>query len=550
MSTGIEVKVGDADDTQTLPTSTAYTVHEESIGTDPTDTTGAAGSMRVDLFNSASRTRVKRMVRKTISLSDKSQGTVNGIVRAPSGNLETTSLVADQRTVSLAVVRTATPFSGSLKAYLTYLLELVGITTDFVIQDSFQDITVNFPGWRDEVLVQMKRLLANYGAEITQASSNIVIRSIRGREAVFKRDSSFSWTMDDSSLALAVEGYWYEHEARTSALAYPPGGWNEDVQIFQVDAGETVEFNLPIEASLSSVNQPIAVDNVDRYYTGPNSVYAVVGADDLPVPAAQWTSAGGSIQVNIGEDTRSLIVRITGASIASPYPPFRIAMSAGPSDDYSSLRITGTGVFFTKHGPFTVQTSASSDETSVEIGATLDSEFVTSYEMMYDAFSWMLSRYGGPRHTVTVQTTGINRIDDSGSYAYPVFEDFNTYAASRGWSTIADFNAAYAGYDFDEFNQEWLSIASQAFSNQAFGNVAGARTFRDGLWFRIRTADITAGSISYNAENDTTVGDFNTWLSGQLDLNGLPNTIASFNLLMAERRNFGEFNAAPLSIEE
>jgi len=533
---------------EVLKTDTGYTVREESTPVDTTDTTGAAGSMTIELFNSLSRAATKRLSRKTVTLTDRGQGVTVGVAKVPSGSLVSTSLTMDQRTVALSVVRTAQPFSGTLRNYFIYLLGLVGIVDGYVIDPVYTAMTGTFPGWQDEVWLQMKRLLAAKGGEISLASANIIIRPIRGRVTVDKRDTEFSWSMDDSNLAQAIEGYWYENEQRSAGLAYPPGGWNEDVQVYQVDAGETIEFDLPLNASLSSVNQPTALDYVSREYVGPNSVYCVVGSDGLPVPAAQWVDAGGKIQVLIGEDTRSLIVRITGASI-DRYAPFRIAATAGPSDNYSSLRLTGTGVFSTKHGPVRLITSADEDQTSVEIGATVDVDFITSLSDLYDAMAWTLSRYGGPRHSISVQTTGINRSGDSGSYAYPTFEDFNEYATSQGWTTFTSFNTAYAGDLFQDFNETWAATVSESFVNQAFGNVAGARTFRDGLWFRLRTTDISPGGLSYAAENDSTVGDFDTWMLAQLAERGLPNTMASFNTLLAERASFSDMSAAPMSLE-
>lgn len=256
------------------------------------------------------------------------------------------------------------------------------------------------------------------------------------------------------------------------------------------------------------------------------------------------------MSVEIGEDTRSIIVTLTGANLPR-YAPFSIAASAGPSDKYSSLRITGSGVFFEKNGPVTLTTSATKDQTSVEVGATVDNIFINSLADLRNCLAWTLSRYGGPRHSITVRTTGINRLDENTSRAYATLRDFNKRAQSEGWSTILDFNAAYgATATVEDFNDEWDEISKSSFANQAFGNVIGARTFRDGMWFRVRTSEVSISSVSYTAENDTTVGDFNTWMLEQLEARGLPNTIASFNTLMADRKNVADFSAAPLTLED
>src|SRR5690606_29191636 len=255
-----------------------------------------------------------------------------------------------------------------------YYLELCGILTNIVIHPDLEDMPVSLLGWKANVYDQLKKLAVAQGFEMSYVSENVVFRPLRGRIAVDYRDASLGWGMDVTGLAQTAEAYSYTTTSGKK-LAYPAGGWDEDVTIYSVDAGQVQEIDIPIEASLSSVDQPVCVSKVDRHHSS-SSVYSVTGNDGLPVPPAQWADAGGKLEVSIGEDTRTLKVKITGADDPQ-YAPYRIAVSSGTSDYYSSLRIVGTGVFYTKE-LHSLHAHTDKDRAPEEIGVTVDNEFIDS----------------------------------------------------------------------------------------------------------------------------------------------------------------------------
>lgn len=530
---GVDVTVNDVAISRLV---SGYSADEEATPIDPSDTTGATARFTLDFVKRVSAAEVKRMRRKSIELQDGSQGTTRGLAVVPSSSKGLISLSADARTNLLNAERTARPFVGVLGNYLTYLLSLVGITNGYVIDDSIANRQVTYRGWQNDVYLMMKQVLVAQSIEMTYVSNNIVFRPLRSRIAVTKRDSDISWSLDETGLARSVEAWLYNSQYRASSLAYPIGGWTPDVQVYQVEARERLEFDIPIEASLFSVQQPVPVDFVDRYHSS-SSVYSVTGNDDLPLPAQQWRDTGGSVTVEVGEDTRSLKVVIQGPNL-DRYSPYRIAVSAGPSDSYSSLRIVGTGVFYEGRTLLKFGTTIGPDLASVEVGATIDNAYIATLSQLYDRIIWSLKRYGGSRQTLSVRTVGINRLDDNGSYAYPIIKDFNTVNAGK---TIAQFNAANSGKTIAQFNSDQAATVRTAFANQAFGNVAGARREADDLMWRIRTARISPGEVSYTAEEDTTVGDLNTKWSG--------GTVAEFNAYWAGK-TLGDYNMGALALPE
>lgn len=512
--------------------------HRRLHPVDPGDSTGGVGQFSFTIPQDA---KSKQLRNKPVDLEDGSQGTTKGIARGLGGDGTNVSVTADSRLAALGVERKAKPFTGTLEGAFRYYLGLCGIKSGILIDTSIANIPVSLIGWSGDVWLQMKKLAVAYHAEISLVSDNVVLRPIRGRIAENYRDARVSWDVDSSSIAQSVEILYYNPEQKSLALAYPLGGWTDDVQVYQIDEGQTLAaIDIPLTpddgeeglgVSLTSVEQPVCVDTVLRTYSS-SSVYSVSRDDGYPVKAAEWISGGGKITVAIGADTKSLVVTIK-AAVGVDGGPFVIAMSAGPSDMYSSLRIVGTGVFFEKK-KLTLDTAHNADEAPQEVGVTVDNEYIDSLDKAYDLGLWTSARWSGPMQTITVNTSGINRKGDTGSYRYPTFAEFNALYAGL---TVGDFDAIWAGKTFEDFNDAMRAMVADDFANQAFGNVAGARVLDDDQWYRIRTATITPTGVSYTAEIDTTFDDFNEVWAGK--------TIDDFNKEWAGK-TFADFATAPL----
>lgn len=497
-----------------------YSVTEDSTPVDAADTSGGYGQFT---FGIPERIDAKRLRGKIVDLEDAGQGTTQGIIRGLNGTAAGPSVTADSRLGALAVERTVGPFTGAIGDYFTHVLSLCGITTGIVVDDSIALYSVTFPGWTGDVWTHLKEMCAARRVEISLVSDNIVLRGLRDRVAENHRDSQVDWALDESQMARSVEIYNYSTSWNTNYPAWPAGGWTEDTPIQEgIGANEVLTFDLPLLSSLESISQPVCVDFVGRLHNA-SSVYSISGSDGLPIPAAQWIAEGGKVEVAIGEDTRSLIVTVTG-SRNEQYAPYSISMAAGTSDRYSSLRISGTGAFFQDRQLLTYRTAVDHSVVSDEVGVTIDSPFIFSRILADRAALWALKRFGGPKHTITVRSRGINRLGETGSYRYPVIGEIN---AAHAGQTIGQINAAHAGQTIGEINAAHFAMVSNDFANQAFGNVAGARVLRDDCWFRIRTATLTPEGISYTADSDTTIGDLNAKFAGM--------TIGEINAARMER---------------
>src|SRR5690606_16632030 len=105
-----------------------------------------------------------------------------------------------------------------------------------------------------------------------------------------------------------------------------------------------------------------------------SSVYTVVGKDGLPIPVDQWVDGGGKVSVEIAEDTRSIILTVTGMA-ETEYAPYRLALGSGDSTFYSTLRLVGTGVVF-DNKTLTMETSVDPDRVSQEGAPLIDNEHI------------------------------------------------------------------------------------------------------------------------------------------------------------------------------
>jgi hypothetical protein len=519
--TGVDVAV----DGKPYWSNGGYSIVEDSTPIDPSDNTGGYGQISTTLYD---KDATRAILGKRLDIIDGSQGETTGIVRGLSGNGLSLSVTADSRLALTAVTRQAQPFVGTLGSALRYYLGLCGITAGIVIHDALESIPVKLLGWNAVVYDQFKRLGPVHGFEMSLVSNNIVFRPVRGRVAVNYRDTAPPvWTLDESNLAQSVEGYSYGSRAATD-LAYPPGGWTQDVTVYTIDAGQTVELDLPVDASLSAVTQPTCVSFVDRNHRA-TSVYSVAGNDGIAIQPAQWAAGGGSVKVAIGEDTRSLIVTIK-ASTDTRYAPYRIAVSAGTSDWYSSLRIRGTGVFITKK-KMTLPASLDPDRAPQLVGVTVDNEFFETEESLFHALLWSAARYSSASQKISVTAKGINRRGDSGSARYPTIGDVETKFGAANIGT----RFTQLGPTIGDWNTVLYALVRDDFDNQAFGNVNGARVLDKKCWYRIRTATLSPGSINYQAEWDNTIGDATK--SGE--------TIGEWNARWAGK-TIGDVNMSPV----
>lgn len=493
-----------------------YSVVEDSTPVDISDSSGGIGQMTVELDENEFEGDLDlydllTLHNEPIELRDGANGITSGIVRGIGSPDYSGTLTADGAAAALAVNRQALPFNGTLENAFDYYLDLAGYTAGRIVDPSIASRSVSYMGFNAVVWDELKKICSAEQVEMTYVSGNMVFRPLRERVSENYRNSSVTPQLATADLARNVDIAYFNRKFITGGLVYPTGGWTPDVKIITVNAGETRIETLEANVSLQSVTQPTCVASVSRFHST-SSVYCVTGSDGLVIPPAQWAADGGSLTVAIGSDARSIDVTIQ-APATGQFEQYTIAMPAGTSadDQYSSLRLVGTGVHFRRE-VLRLSTSVDPDVVTAEVGTTVENEYVNTVDDAHRLGRWVMKRYGSPRYTLQVTTSGINRLGDNGVYVYPSVADFNTIYSG---DLISNFNAAWPGGTIADFNAFMAAQTAIDFENQAFGNIGGSRIRFGDAWFRIRTGTTTPDTITYTAEEDTTVGDFNDeWADG------------------------------------
>lgn len=499
-----------------------YSVTEDVTPIDASSSAGGVGTFQV-LTNEL--TGDKGLIGRTVTLSDGAQGVTEGEIITVAGDGTILTITGNSALGAFNATVNAQPYNGTLGGAFAYYLGLVGITTGFSVDSSITSRAVIFPGWTANAWDQIKQLAAGQQVEITLVSDAILMRPIRQNLAQTYRDVSSTWNVDNSSIAQTFNIFYYNATHLTAGLAYPVGGTNvgtTQTTIQNVGANQSVTVNLPLTptnadgtglgVSPFSLVQPVAVDMVAENPAVAASQYSIIDQGNLVYPAALWKANGGSVTASIAPDSNSINIVIVGPN-DSDRGPFRLAAPTDSTDTnfYNTLNIVAAGTFYNKK-LLSVPTGNSVQATATVAGPTIDSFAINT---IGDAWSAMLSGIQsaiGPTQTISVQTTGINNLGQSGSFTFLSFAQFDAIYGGHAFS-VAD--AQFGGKTFAVNDAYLFGLVASNFTNQAFGNVAGARVFNDYSFYRITTGTITESAVSYSATQDNTFNDWDDVFGGK-----------------------------------
>lgn len=509
----------------------SYSVQEDATTNDVSNFEGGAGQVT---FTVSDFKDSHTMLGDVVTLTDGSRGRFQSVVRGLSGTDGDLTITGDSAISRLNMWTTSRPFQGTLGVYIAALFNLAGSApgvAGYRVDPSISDREIVAPGFVGNLWDHMKMFLSSQQVELAQVYNYLVVRPLRTIDAFRERTITESYSLDNQTTAQKVEITYYNHKWGGLQEVYPVPG--EDAQPLVVNANQAIVQDFRINGSLLAVSQPDVQAYVNNAsYAGTFGVYAVAGNDGLPITPAQWTSRGGKLSVAITEDPSVIRVTVAGADIPN-LSPFRIAMTAGTSSYYNSLRITGVGTTWDKK-VLTLTTGAPLSATGETVGVTVDNPYIDSLAQAYTTGLVVAGAYSGPAYTVTGSTYSLNRPNADDSVISSTFADYN--AANPG-QTFSAFNTEWSGSSFQIFNDHWTSQAQNRFSNQLFGQGVGARLRKGDAYFRIDSTTTGPSSVDYSAKLDTTFGDFATALSGK--------TFENFNAIHAGK-TFGDFAPVPL----
>lgn len=445
----------------------------------------------------------------------------------------------------------AQPFVGTLRGAFEYYLSLGGVTSDLFIEDDIAERPVVIPGWTGELWYYLKLMAAAEECDISLVSGVILLRSIRKRVATRGRDTARNASLSGDTLAQAIEVYQYNNRPIENELVYPPGGWNNTVDVLNVNAGETTEYILELSASVSSIQEPVMQTSVAQGYQS-SSVYTVVANDGLPVSPALWASRGGKVEISIDPDTTRLRVKLTGAtdiptSEGEAAQNFSLALGSDTTGNrYSTLRIVGTGVAYQKE-KIRIRTGVPASKTATDIGITIDNPFISTRNQLYSAGTRAAKKYAGPTFSLAGTVTAVNRRGDTGQAQYPTYgqvqQSLETALGTPTYGQVQDYYRITQGLTtYESVRQFWFEQFRDDDVDQVFGNVQGARIYdkRTRRWYRIRSGRLSSSVVSFDADDDLTHGDVQAFYSGKT-YRGVLDAVAGGAFTYAEVERLGMY---------
>lgn len=399
-------------------------------------------------------------------------GTITSVSRADTEatiNISALSLLGKLNVYNLQTE----PFVGTLRGAFEYYCSLASSSLGVLVDPSIENTIVTLPGWNGELWYNLKQLAAAIQCDISLIAGVVVLRPIRNKATAIGRDMERSVNAGSETLAQYIEVYQYNNRAITNELVYPPGGWNDEVTVINVNSGETIEEVLELSASVSSIQQPVMTKIVSPDYRA-SSVFTAVGDDGIVIDPAEWAANGGKLTVAINPDTISLTVTITAPTgLVNKNGEFISMFSISLNDDvqsvrYSTLRIVGAGVAFDKQ-LVRVATGIGPEQTGTEVGVTIDNPYLSTADQVYNVATWAVGDYDG------------SGLQLSGTLSEP------------------------------------LPNPNGDPSVQTFGNVAGARVWdvASRRWYRIREATINPDIVQFQADDDLMWDDFETYWNGK-----------------------------------
>lgn len=505
-----------------------YTVQEDSTPLNAGDSFGGTGQLSFDVVEEGSS--IEYLYDRNVEITDGTAGRFAGHVNSISAEDGIASVIVDSLQSRLNGDTIVPPYVGTLGGAIQFYCAYAAIPANRILVDgSVSSRRVVYPGWRGSIWNNLKQLLAVEQVELTEVSSNIVVRPPRQREGNRNTDSSVSWSVSDQNLARYVEVYNYNAESRAGSLVYP----TNDGSVISVASGETTIVQASLSASLSSVNQPVPLLTLNGS-DQTRSVYTVINSDGIAIQPATWLRAGGEIRVEIGDDSSSLLIYVTGAQMLGG--PFRIATADTAGENLPSLRITGSGVFYRKE-LIRVRTGAPSDRAVQDVGTTVDSPFISDAGKAYTVAYALAGKYAGPSVQISTELNVANRPGEEGVVSAVTFGEFNAIVTGQRFS---QFNTNWSGKTFGDVTDYLYALKDKGFENQAFGNVAGSRLMERLNRFRVRSATISPRKITIQADSDTTVSDFNAAMAGK--------TFSVFNSLW-QNGTYSDLTIRPLRVE-
>jgi hypothetical protein len=529
----------------------SYSLTEDSTPIDPNDSSGGIGQVNVSL---ASGVDSELYINDSVSIVDSVKGSFKGTINSVQIQQNTTTVSGDSLVQKLIATVDAGMFNGTLTNAFIYYLSLANITSasDYSIDTSFNSVNVSFQGFSGELWTYMKEICAVYNAEMSLVSNKITFRPIRQKTIISNKNSTKSMSVKNNRLAQSVDVYYYNNKYVNNCQVYPynisyvtgvePGAvwvfvpgqgyvqqpnayrtYDKNAQMMSVDANGYAEYTVDLNASISGLPstpyyagdsptpaggavggynpqligngillEPTSSDYTWSLFAGDAKIsyYSVCGKNGVEISREQWISQGGKVQAYVTNNGNSILFKLYGMNDPTNIGPFRLGFTAGDNNIYPYMKVKATSAVQYDKQKVNIPTGVPASKSVQAVGATVDNIFISTLDQAYRLGSITAGSFCAPSQNISVSA-----------------------------SSVTDSTNLIGG-------------------GPIIGNVAGARIQDGNSMYRIRSATLTQGDISYEAESDSIFSDFDT-------LWGTSRTFADFDTKFSGK-NFEDFGIRPL----
>ena len=335
------------------------------------------------------------------------------------------------------------------------------------------DFNVTVPAWEGDLYDGLKQLLGAYGCYMWLEGDQVEIRQFALSDTLTELPANLvskGRSVQGQDTVEWVEMAYYNSAYITNRQVYPYG--IEAPTVFSVGVRETAVYEVQLNASLATVDQPSPVDAINLGTIDTAGQYAIIDNAGAPIPAAEWLGQGGRVEVRL-KDHQTLEVLIRGMNTARDNAPFRLAEF--DRDAYPALYVTGTGV---RQERKTVRLHTGSSRAVPDTVQTVDNPFVSTMAQAYTAGQWaacdaLLSEqvnFGGGPELFSLGTkyrtsngayrvAGVGLSPGGSSFNATLEVTMKNFADTLGSKTMAQMAAIWSGKTMGQVAIEPLRTA-------------------------------------------------------------------------------------------
>jgi len=478
----------------------SYSLSEGATPTAPVDTSGEIPNLGISGESNDIQTlgqthpSSKLLLNNTLEFTDSVRGVFNGKIVSSSLSNNIASINAQSRFELLNSVKKADVFIGNLSEAFGYYLELGGLnSTDYEIDSSLESIDVIYPGWNENVWVQLKLLCATTKVEMYFQENKVKVAPVAAKEFILKNSQTESFSAEIPGSTKSF----YSTLGKTTYIqdgilkAFAPG---EDAG--KVEPNEVKEEIVPVQFSITpdSLNQPeytTVLPELYRIYVEkdslgtvpteyPNGFYCFCDKNGKRVPEQSVINSGAGIELETTDNPFEIKVKIIGPNSESD-TPWSLDFVAG-SDSTPALMITGSGIRV-KRTEYFFPTGA--DEGDEEKRFAYN-PFIIDKDYLYSSAARSSQKLSGPNVSIALST---DAIDEAGGQEFGFASgaiidwDKSKYriaSATYSYGSVSIDASQYV--TFDNFNETWNGLGFDEFTDIMFDsetNPDEAMSFND-----------------------------------------------------------------------